>query len=61
MPLTGWLSVRGVSQRLEIKALKFFRFSDHPCDQEKLVSGKLNSVSFHVPYSVSNYFFIPRL
>jgi len=29
VPLTGWLSVRGVSQRLEIKGLKFFRFSDH--------------------------------
>jgi hypothetical protein len=25
-----WLVVCGVSQRLEIKALKFFRFSDHP-------------------------------
>ena len=29
VPLTGWLSVRGVSQRLEIEGLKFFRFSDH--------------------------------
>jgi hypothetical protein len=29
VPLTGWLSVRGVSQRLEIKGLKFFRLSDH--------------------------------
>jgi hypothetical protein len=25
-----WLVVRGVSQRFEIKRLKFFRFSDHP-------------------------------
>ena len=25
----AWLVVRGVSQRLEIKGLKFFRFSDH--------------------------------
>jgi hypothetical protein len=27
--LTGWLSVRGVSQRLEIKGLKFFQSGDH--------------------------------
>jgi hypothetical protein len=30
VPLVGWLSLRGVSQRLEIKELKFFRFGDYP-------------------------------
>jgi hypothetical protein len=30
VPLADWLNLRGVSQRLEIKGVKFFRFGDYP-------------------------------
>jgi len=30
VPLAGWLSLCEVSERLEIKGLKFFRFGDYP-------------------------------